>query len=109
MPPLPARMGRGGGGTSFITAVRMDLAGYRITTEPYYRPVGDEIALFEAAYAARMPMMLKGPTGCGKTRFIEHIAWRLGRPLLTAACREDRAACGLVGRVRLGAEGTVWH
>ncbi|HZV04891.1 MAG TPA: CbbQ/NirQ/NorQ/GpvN family protein [Gemmataceae bacterium] len=87
----------------------MDLAGYRITTEPYYRPVGDEIALFEAAYAARMPMMLKGPTGCGKTRFIEHMAWRLGRPLITVACHEDMTASDLVGRFLLDAEGTVWH
>ncbi|HLI09989.1 MAG TPA: CbbQ/NirQ/NorQ/GpvN family protein [Alphaproteobacteria bacterium] len=87
----------------------MDLAGYRITTEPYYRPVGDEIALFEAAYAARMPMMLKGPTGCGKTRFIEHMAWRLQRPLITVACHEDMTASDLVGRFLLDAEGTVWH
>ena len=87
----------------------MDLAGYRITTEPYYRPVGNEIALFEAAYAARMPMMLKGPTGCGKTRFIEYMAWRLGRPLITVACHEDMTASDLVGRFLLDAEGTVWH
>ncbi len=87
----------------------MDLDGYVIGAEPYYRPVGDEIALFEAAYAARMPMMLKGPTGCGKTRFIEHMAWRLGRPLVTVACHEDMTASDLVGRFLLDAEGTVWH
>ena len=63
----------------------MELAGYRIDREPYYRAISDEIALFEAAYADRLPMMLKGPTGCGKTRFVEHMAWRLGRPLITVA------------------------
>ncbi|MBN9507785.1 MAG: CbbQ/NirQ/NorQ/GpvN family protein [Alphaproteobacteria bacterium] len=87
----------------------MDLGGYVIGAEPYYRPVGDEVALFDAAYAARMPMMLKGPTGCGKTRFVEHMAWRLGRPLVTVACHEDMTASDLVGRFLLDAEGTVWH
>lgn len=87
----------------------MHLNDYRIDTEPYYRSVGSEVVLFEAAYAARMPMMLKGPTGCGKTRFIEHIAWRLGKPLVTVACHEDMTASDLVGRFLLDAQGTVWH
>jgi len=87
----------------------MELNDYRIDTEPYYRPVGDEIAIFEAAYADRMPMMLKGPTGCGKTRFIEYMAWRLAKPLITVACHEDMTASDLVGRYLLDAEGTVWH
>src|SRR3546814_743810 len=87
----------------------MELAAYRIDREPYYRAIGDEIALFEAAYADRLPMMLKGPTGCGKTRFIEHMAWRLGRPLVTVACHEDMTASDLVGRYLLDAQGTVWH
>lgn len=87
----------------------MELAGYRIDREPYYRAIGDEIALFEAAYAERLPMMLKGPTGCGKTRFVEHMAWRLGRPLITVACHEDMTASDLVGRYLLDANGTVWH
>jgi len=87
----------------------MELAGYRIDREPYYRAIGDEIALFEAAYADRLPMMLKGPTGCGKTRFVEHMAWRLGRPLITVACHEDMTASDLVGRYLLDANGTVWH
>ncbi|TSE26410.1 Denitrification regulatory protein NirQ [Tepidimonas sediminis] len=82
---------------------------YRIDAEPYYRPVGDEIELFEAAYAARMPMMLKGPTGCGKSRFVEHMAWRLRRPLVTVACNEDMTAADLVGRFLLDAEGTRWQ
>ncbi len=82
---------------------------YRITQEPYYRAVGDEVALYEAAYAARLPMMLKGPTGCGKTRFIEYMAWKLGRPLVTLACNEDMTASDLVGRWLLDAEGTRWQ
>ncbi len=82
---------------------------HRVTIEPWYRPVGDEIALFDAAYAARMPVMLKGPTGCGKTRFVEHMAWRLGRPLVTVACNEDMTASDLVGRFLLDAEGTRWQ
>jgi nitric oxide reductase NorQ protein len=87
----------------------MQLKDYVITDEPYYRPVGNEVALFEAAYVTRMPMMLKGPTGCGKTRFIEHMAWKLGRPLVTVSCHEDMTASDLVGRYLLEAEGTVWH
>jgi nitric oxide reductase NorQ protein len=65
--------------------------------------------LFEAAYAARIPMMLKGPTGCGKTRFVEHMAWRLGKPLVTVACHEDMTASDLVGRFLLDAGGTFWQ
>ena len=87
----------------------MDLSSYLLTGQPYYHPVGNEVALFEAAYAARLPMMLKGPTGCGKTRFIEHMAWRLRKPLITVACHEDMTASDLVGRFLLDAEGTVWH
>ncbi|MBZ0230145.1 MAG: AAA family ATPase, partial [Bauldia sp.] len=66
----------------------MDLAAYHLTEVPYYRPVHNEIGLFEAAYSERMPLMLKGPTGCGKTRFVEHMAARLGKPLITVACHE---------------------
>ncbi len=87
----------------------MNLENYRISDEPYYRPVGAEIELFAAAYARRMPVMLKGPTGCGKTRFIEYMAFRLGKPLITVACHEDMTASDLVGRYLLDAEGTVWH
>jgi nitric oxide reductase NorQ protein len=82
---------------------------HRITAEPYYRPVADEVELFEAAYSVRMPMMLKGPTGCGKTRFVEAMAWRLGRPLITVACNEDMTASDLVGRFLLDADGTRWQ
>lgn len=85
------------------------LTAYRVAEPPYYRPVADEVALFEAAYSVRMPMMLKGPTGCGKTRFVEHMAWRLHRPLITVACNEDMTASDLVGRFLLDASGTRWQ
>ena len=86
----------------------MTLDGYRIASEPRYRAIGREIDLFAAAYAARLPVMLKGPTGCGKTRFIEHMAWRLDRPLVTVSCHEDLTAADLVGRFLLDPSGTVW-
>jgi len=89
--------------------LRATLDDYRITAEPYYRPAGGEIELYEHAYAHRMPLILKGPTGCGKTRFVEHMAWRLKRPLVTLACNEDMTASDLVGRYLLDAQGTAWH
>jgi nitric oxide reductase NorQ protein len=85
------------------------LAGWRIAAEPFYQPVGGEVALFEAAYARRLPLLLKGPTGCGKTRLVEYMAWRLQRPLVTVACNEDLSAGDLVGRWLLDAEGTRWQ
>ncbi len=80
-----------------------------ITEEPYYLPAGDEIALFTAAFHARLPVMLKGPTGCGKTRFVEYMAWKLERPLITVACHEDLFASDLVGRYLLQNDQTVWQ
>jgi len=82
---------------------------YRVTREPFYKPVGNEVELYEAAYAARMPMMLKGPTGCGKSRFVEYMAWRLERPLVMVACNEDMTASDLVGRFLLDRDGTKWQ
>ncbi len=81
---------------------------YLIGTEPFYLASGDEIALFDAAAAARLPVMLKGPTGCGKTRFVEHMAFRLRRPLITVACHEDLFASDLIGRYLLKDDETVW-
>ena len=99
---------------------------YRIKREPFYRPVADEVELFQAAYQQKIPVLLKGPTGCGKTRFVEYMAWMLGRPvtvvrkrtkaegdgshipLVTIACHEDLTASDLVGRYLLEAEGTRW-
>ena len=85
-----------------------DIEQYRIAREPFYRPQGDEVVLHEAAYAARLPVMLKGPTGCGKSRFVEYMAWKLGRPLITVACNEDMTASDLVGRYLLDRDGTRW-
>ncbi|WP_024326275.1 CbbQ/NirQ/NorQ/GpvN family protein [Thioalkalivibrio sp. AKL19] len=86
-----------------------ELRDHLITAEPYYQPTADEVELYEAAYSVRMPMMLKGPTGCGKTRFVEHMAWKLGKPLITVACNEDMTASDLVGRYLLDADGTRWQ
>jgi nitric oxide reductase NorQ protein len=75
---------------------------------PYYVSTGDEIAIFETCHACRLPLMLKGPTGCGKTRFVEHMAWRLGRPLVTVACHDDLSASDLTGRYIIRGADTVW-
>jgi len=82
---------------------------YKIKSEPYYQAVGNEIELYQAAYQARMPMMLKGPTGCGKSRFVEYMAYKLERPLITVACNEDMTASDLVGRFLLDKDGTKWQ
>ncbi len=93
---------------------------YTIREEPYYLPIGDEVQLFESAYEQKIPVLLKGPTGCGKTRFIEYMSYQLGhpigngassggpKPLITVACHEDLTASDLVGRYLLDAEGTRW-
>ena len=81
---------------------------FTIDTEPFYLDTGDEIRMFEAAASARLPVMLKGPTGCGKTRFVEHMAFRLKRPLITVACHEDLFASDLIGRYLLKNDETVW-
>ncbi len=77
--------------------------------QPFYLPQGQEIALFEAAFHARLPVLLKGPTGCGKTRFVEYMSWKLGRPLITVACNEDLTASDLVGRYLIVDDETVWQ
>lgn len=79
--------------------------------EPFYVPLGDEVEIFEAAFSRRIPVLLKGPTGCGKTRFLEHMAWRLfggRRRLVTVTCHEDLTATDLVGRYLLNTDGTLW-
>jgi nitric oxide reductase NorQ protein len=94
-------------------------ADYQLPGEPFYLPIGDEVALFEAAYKDRIPVLLKGPTGCGKTRFVEYMSWRLGQrssvgvatqrlPLTTISCHEDLTATDLVGRYLLSTDGTDW-
>src|SRR5437588_11519498 len=82
---------------------------YKVKDESFYLALGNEVELFEAAYAAKLPAMLKGPTGCGKTRFVEYMAHRLNRPLITVACHEDLSSTDLVGRFLLEGGETVWH
>ena len=94
-------------------------AAKRASAEPFYLPVADEVELFEAAFRERIPVLLKGPTGCGKTRFVEHMAWTLGKPsgprgegampLVTISCHEDLTATDLVGRYLLSGQGTEWQ
>ncbi|MDI6755859.1 MAG: CbbQ/NirQ/NorQ/GpvN family protein [Thermodesulfobacteriota bacterium] len=87
---------------------------YRIIEEPYYLPIGDEVQIFTSAYKARLPVLLKGPTGCGKTRFVEYMTYILGKemgtslPLITVACHEDLTGSDLVGRYLLKGEETIW-
>jgi nitric oxide reductase NorQ protein len=88
--------------------IQPDASQYLVTQAPYYLPADNEIELFEAAFGARLPVMLKGPTGCGKTRFVEYMAHRLKRPLITVACHEDLFASDLIGRYLLHSDETVW-
>ncbi len=87
---------------------------YRILEEPYYLPIADEVEVFVSAYKARLPVLLKGPTGCGKTRFVEYMTYFLGKeignslPLITVACHEDLTGSDLVGRYLLKGEETIW-
>lgn len=75
---------------------------------PFYQPQGQEIALFEQAYQQRLPLLIKGPTGCGKTRLVTYMAARLGRPVYTVACHDDLSAADLIGRHLINAQGTYW-
>lgn len=86
----------------------METAFNIIDQEPYYLATGNEIRMFQAAYDIRLPVMLKGPTGCGKTRFVEYMAHRLKRPLVTVSCHEDLFATDLVGRFLLKKDETIW-
>lgn len=77
--------------------------------EPFYQPLNNEEALFEQAWRHGMPVLIKGPTGCGKTRFVQHMAHRLKLPLYTVACHDDLSAADLIGRHLIGAQGTWWQ
>lgn len=110
--------------TSESTYRQYAIEEYTVDNEPFYVPVKDEIELFMAAYAQNVPVLLKGPTGCGKTRFVEFMAFKLGRPissikpeadgnehgraLVTVACHEDLTASDLVGRYLLEGDSTRW-
>ncbi|VAX16781.1 Nitric oxide reductase activation protein NorQ, partial [hydrothermal vent metagenome] len=82
---------------------------YRIENEPFYLPIRDEIELFTIAFENKLPLMMKGPTGCGKTRFISFMAYKLGLPLVTVACHEDLTSSDLVGRYLLDGGSTIWQ
>ncbi len=92
-----------------IEEYKVDPEQYTIKQEPYYEAVDNEVELYESAYQVRMPLMIKGPTGCGKSRFVEYMAWKLGKPLITVACNEDMTASDLVGRFLLDKDGTKWQ
>ncbi|MDH5677308.1 MAG: CbbQ/NirQ/NorQ/GpvN family protein [Nitrospinota bacterium] len=82
---------------------------FKIESEPFYLPINDEISLFNIAYKNQLPLMLKGPTGCGKTRFMSYMAYTLGLPLITVACHEDLTTSDLVGRYLLDGGSTRWQ
>ncbi len=86
----------------------MNVSATAATALPFYLPQGQECELFERAFANRLPLLIKGPTGCGKTRFVTHMAARLERPLYTVACHDDLSAADLVGRHLISAGATVW-
>lgn len=90
-------------------SLEINMQDYRIEKEPFYLPIQDEVKLFEIAYESKLPMMLKGPTGCGKTRFLSFMAYKLGLPLITVACHEDLTASDLVGRYLLDGATTRWQ
>jgi len=106
-------------GTKRFTGVERFFEDHFFSEEPYYLPILDEVEIFRTAYSLRMPVLLKGPTGCGKTRFLEYMAYHLQRediqtgekptaPLITVACHEDLNASDLIGRYLLLGEETVW-
>ncbi|MCL7489264.1 MAG: CbbQ/NirQ/NorQ/GpvN family protein [Desulfobulbaceae bacterium] len=86
----------------------MRLEEHRIEQEPFYMPLGPEVKLAEAAYITGLPILLKGPTGCGKTRFMQYMAWKLDRPLITVSCHDDLSTSDLVGRYLIRAGEAVW-
>lgn len=91
-----------------VSSKELAIEDYYVVSEPFYLSVRNEVQVFETAYKLKLPIMLKGPTGCGKTRFLEYMAWRLSRPLITIACHEDLTASDLVGRFLLKNQETLW-
>jgi nitric oxide reductase NorQ protein len=80
----------------------------KLDVEPYYVATDHEVEIFERCHRRGLPVLLKGPTGCGKTRFVQHMAWRLGRPLVTVACHDDLSASDLTGRYLIRGGETIW-
>jgi nitric oxide reductase NorQ protein len=92
-----------------VHAVTAQNVGDRAGAEPFYVASADEVAIFEQCHALQLAVMLKGPTGCGKTRFVEYMAWRLQRPLVTISCHDDLTASDLIGRFLVRHDGTAWQ
>ena len=101
---------------AFAAFMALDSEFSMTSDQPYYLPLADEVEVFQAAYAARLPVLLKGPTGCGKTRFVEHMTWLLAQQkqstaehaLITVSCHEDLTATDMVGRYLLKGDETIW-
>jgi len=91
-----------------MKAKALKIEKFYIEEKPYYLPTGKEVEIFESAYKNLIPVLLKGPTGCGKTRFMQFMAWKLKRPLITVSCHDDLTASDLVGRYLLKGGQTVW-
>lgn len=89
-----------------MRSIRLDE--YRISEEPFYLPTGEELAIAKTAHRRGLPLLLKGPTGCGKTRFMRYLAWELGLPLITVSCHDDLSTSDLVGRYLIRAGEAVW-
>ena len=91
---------------SLRNSVRLDE--HRISEEPFYLPIGEEITIAETAHRRGLPLLLKGPTGCGKTRFMQYLAWKLKLPLITVSCHDDLSTSDLVGRYLIRSGNAVW-
>lgn len=95
--------------TAKIKATETGMQDFRVTQEPFYLPIKDEVDLFKIAFEDKLPLMLKGPTGCGKTRFLSYMAYKMNLPLITIACHEDLTTSDLVGRYLLDSNSTRWQ
>ena len=91
-----------------IVMANFDISQFKVVESPYYQEQFNEVDLYKVAYSSRLPLMIKGPTGCGKSRFIEHMAYKLDKPLITVSCNEDITASDLIGRFLLDSDGTRW-
>ncbi len=105
--PQPTPLGSGRIANGTINAA--EGVQYPPRDAPYYVAAGNEVAIFEQGHARNLAVMLKGPTGCGKTRFVEYMAWKLGRPLVTVSCHDDLSATDLLGRYLIRGNDTVWQ
>ncbi|NQS71700.1 MAG: CbbQ/NirQ/NorQ/GpvN family protein [Desulfobulbaceae bacterium] len=90
-----------------MQSIRLDE--HRIKEEPFYLPTGEEVLIAETAHRRGLPLLLKGPTGCGKTRFMQYLAWKLKLPLVTVSCHDDLSTSDLVGRYLIRSGEAVWN